>query len=161
MNNPAWKRYEDVSRHLLNEFATHFDLGYVEGKQLVPGASGTQWEIDAKATRADGLGFLVVECRRHKSNIPQSQLAALAYTIDDSHASGGIIVTPVELQIGAQRIAAHANIQHVRLSADSTTTDYVLEFLGRAFIGVSLSESLSATDDVSCVVIRADGSVER
>jgi hypothetical protein len=157
-NNPKWKKYEQVATYLLNEFATHFGLGHVEGKQLIAGASGTKWEIDAKATLVEGQGFLVVECRRYKLNLPQIQLAGLAFVINDTQASGGLIVTPVDLQLGAAKVAAHANIQHVRLSADSTTTDYLIEFLGRSLVGASIVESIGASDDVSCVVIRSDGS---
>lgn len=56
----AWESYEQVALFLLNKLATHFGLGHVEGKQLVPGASGTSWEIDAKGVRADGSGFVII-----------------------------------------------------------------------------------------------------
>lgn len=36
-----WERYEQTAQYLLNAFATHFGLGSVEGKQIVPGESGT------------------------------------------------------------------------------------------------------------------------
>ena len=35
----AWKSYEEVAQYLLNEFAAAFELGRVEGKQIVPGAA--------------------------------------------------------------------------------------------------------------------------
>ena len=46
-----WERYEQTAQYLLNEFAEHFGLGRVEDKQVVPGASGTEWEIDAKGVK--------------------------------------------------------------------------------------------------------------
>jgi hypothetical protein len=49
----TWQSYEQVGQFLLEQFARHFGLGRVEGKQLVRGASGTNWEIDAKAVKAD------------------------------------------------------------------------------------------------------------
>jgi hypothetical protein len=76
-----WQTYEQVAQYLLNEFAVHFGLGRVEGKQIVLGESGIGWEIDAKGVGDNGKGFLVIECRRYSSRLKQKDLAALAYTI--------------------------------------------------------------------------------
>ena len=43
------------------------------------------------------------------------------------------------LQSGAKIVAENQNIQEVQLSADSTTTDYVVRFLERAFHGYLLN----------------------
>jgi hypothetical protein len=43
-----WRTYEEVAQYLLEQLGNYFGLGRVEGKQLVPGASGTSWEIEAK-----------------------------------------------------------------------------------------------------------------
>ena len=130
-----WERYEQTAQYLLNEFATHFDLGTVEGKQVVPGTSGTKWEIDAKGVNADGERFLIVECRRWQSSLPQKEVAALVYSVKDTGAQGGILVTPAKLQRGAQRLAEHENIYHVILDKDSTTEGFVIEFLDKVTIG--------------------------
>jgi hypothetical protein len=37
-----WGTYEEVAQYLLNVFATHFSLGHVEGKQVIPGEAGTK-----------------------------------------------------------------------------------------------------------------------
>jgi hypothetical protein len=63
-------------------------------------------------------------------------MGALAYRISDVGASGGIVVTPIGVQRGGQLIAKAAGIQIVHLDADSTTTGYLLEFLGNVFVGV-------------------------
>lgn len=129
-DKPKWQTYEEVAQHLLNEFAAHFDLGRVEGKQVVPGESGTEWEIDAKGVTVSGEAFVIVECRRHTtSKLRQENVAGLAYRIEDTGASIGILVTPLDLQGGAEKVAAHANIQHVILDPNSTTTEYVMRFL--------------------------------
>jgi hypothetical protein len=92
----TWQSYEQVAQFLLDQFATHFGLGRVQGKQLVPGASGTNWEIDAKAVKADSGGFLIVECRRHTTaGVSQEDVGGLCYRIQDTGASGGIIVSPL------------------------------------------------------------------
>jgi hypothetical protein len=127
---------------------------------LVAGASGISWEIDAKAVRHGGDAFLVVECRRHPdARLKKKDIAALAYVIADTGAAGGIVVTPLELQAGAKRVAEHANIIHVKLSANSTTADYLLKFLNQVFAGVT--ESIDVSDDFSAVITRATGSTER
>ena len=140
----AWESYEQVAQHLLNEFAMHFGLGRVEGKQIVPGQSGTSWEIDAKGVKGDGVGFLIVECRRRTKRLPQESIAALAFCIRDARADGAIVVSPLDLQAGAQKVAAYSNIVHVKLSPESTTTEYLLSFLDKAFIrrGDTLSVSI-------------------
>jgi hypothetical protein len=133
----SWKTYEEVAQFLLNQIAGHFGLGHVEGKQVVPGDSGTNWEIDAKGVLAGHEGFLIIECRRYtKRGIPQDQVAGLAYRIRDTGADGGVIVSPLELQRGAAMVAAHTRIRSVRLAPHSTTTKYVLQFLNQTFIGI-------------------------
>ena len=144
-----WERYEQTAQYLLNEFATHFGLGRVEGKQLVPGESGTEWEIDAKGVKVDGEGFLIVECRRWKSSLSQGQVAELAYRVRDARAQGGILVTPTELQKGARKVAEYESIHHVILDKDSTTEAYVIELLDKVFIGVRETLYVSVRFEIS------------
>jgi len=139
-----WERYEQAAQFLLNEFAIHFGLGRVEGKQLVPGESGTEWEIDAKGVKIDGEGFLIVECRRWTSRLPRKEVAALVGSIKDTRAQGGILVTPLKLQRGAQQLAEHEVIHHVILDKDSTNEAYVIEFLGKVIMG--FTENLAISD---------------
>lgn len=121
----------------MEQFADHFGLGHVEGKQLVPGASGTNWVIDAKGVKSDGGGIVLVECRRHTtSKLSQEQLGGVAFRIIDTGAQGGITVSPLDLQKGAKLVAAHANIVHVMLDPKSTTTEYVMKFLDKFFVGL-------------------------
>lgn len=104
----------------------------------MPGESGAVWEIDAKGVKVDGEGFVIVECRRHTtSRLSEESLAALAYRILDTRAAAGVVVTPLDIQAGAKKIAAHSNIVHITLSPESTTTEYVMKFLDRVFIGVA------------------------
>jgi hypothetical protein len=127
MAESRWVTYEKVAQFILNEMAVHFGLGLVEGKQIVPGASGTEWEIDAKGVREGDGGFVIVECRRHTTKgVTQEQVGALAYRIQDTGAAGGIVVSPLDLQSGARLVAQHKGIQSVQISAESTTTAYIL-----------------------------------
>jgi hypothetical protein len=149
-----YESYEQVAQFLINELAQHFGLRNVEGKQTVPGTI-TDWEIDAKGIRADNSGFIVIECRRYTtSKLKQKDIASLAYEIQDVRGSGGIIVSPLELQKGAKKIAEAANIISVRLNADSTRSDYILQFLNNVMIGVSESFDMKSGIEVAVRVIR-------
>jgi hypothetical protein len=112
------------SAYLLNQFAKEFGLERVEGKQLIEGRrSGAAWEIDAKGFRQDGATFVIVECRRYTtSRQNQARLGQLAYQIIDTGAAGGIVVSPLGLQEGAERVANAENIVTVKLNEDSART---------------------------------------
>lgn len=153
MSTKAWQSYEEVARYLLNEFAKHFKLGRVEGKEIIPGESGTEWEIDAKGVKEGEEGFIIVECRRYTtSSMSQESMATLAYRIKDTGAQGGITVSPFEPQSGAKKVAAHSKIQHVILDPKSTTSDYMMKFLNEIFIGIS--DRISVRDEVHVQVTR-------
>lgn len=131
-----WRRYESAAAIILNELAAHFGLNRVEGKQSIPGLrSGTEWNIEAKGWSEGAETFVIIECRRYTtSKLKQEQLGAIAYRISDTGAVGGIIVTPLGLQEGAERIAKAENITLVRLSADATPAQFAVEFLGNAIV---------------------------
>ncbi|MCD4779095.1 MAG: hypothetical protein K8S27_00890 [Candidatus Omnitrophica bacterium] len=134
-----WKTYEEVARFLLDQFAKEFGFNNVEGKQIVNGfRSGTKYEIDAKGVPEGNQKFIIIECRRYiSSKQNQEKLGSLAYRIIDSGASGGIIVSPLGLQEGAQKIAAVENIVNVTLDASSTPQDFCMKFLDKIFLGCS------------------------
>jgi hypothetical protein len=158
MVEKSWKTYEEVAAYLLDQFASYFGVDRFEGKQSMPGSSGTDWEIDAKGCSDDGTTFLVVECKRHtKQGVSQAIAGSLAFTIQDVGAAGGILVTPLGLQAGAMKVAASSNVVEVVLDKDSTTTDYVLRFLNQLCIG--FSERVTLTDSLSITVIDKDGNV--
>jgi hypothetical protein len=134
-----WRTYEEVATYLLNRFANEFGLTQVEGKQEIAGlCSGTNWKIDAKGVREGNEGFVIVECRRYMtSKQSQEKLASLAYRLLDTGAQGGIIVSPLGIQEGAAKIAASENILNVRIDANSTPTEFVMQFLNKIMVGVS------------------------
>jgi hypothetical protein len=132
-----WKSYEEVATYLLNQFAHEFGLDRVEGKQKILGQrSGTTYEIDAKGIRQGNVGFVIVECRRYTtSKQNQEKVDALAYRIINTGADGGIIVSPLGLQEGAEQIAAAENILSVRLNEDCNKYEFVLGFLYKIMLG--------------------------
>ncbi|MFZ2651710.1 MAG: restriction endonuclease, partial [Burkholderiaceae bacterium] len=154
MSSKQWQSYEEVAAYLLNEFAEHFALGRVEGKQLLAGSSGTSWEIDAKGIKTDDKSIVVIECKCYpNARVTQGIIATLAYSIEDVGAKGGIIVTPVGLQEGAAKVAAHNGITLVKLAPGSTTTEYLVRFLNKVCVG--LTGEIRPSGRLSAVHIRA------
>lgn len=149
-----WENYEDVARYLLNQFSKEFGLSKVEGKQKVIGnKSRTEWEIDAKGIGNASEGFIIIECRQYKtSKQSQEKIGALAYRIQDTGAEGGIIVSPLGLQKGAQKIAQSENIIEVKLSANSTPHDFCMQFLDKVMVG--LSETITISEKVIVTISR-------
>lgn len=144
----AWENYEKVATHLLNRFADEFGVDCFEGKQKVPGKSGTEWEIDAKGVCLENEGFLIVECRRYTtSKLNQEQAGELAFRIQDSGAEGGIFVTPLGLQEGAKKVASSQDIHNVTLSPNSTPHNFLMRFLNRLMVGVQ--SDLNLIDEAS------------
>lgn len=153
-----WQTYEGAARSVLQQIGSVLGIGSVEGKQTLDGKSGTQWEIDAKAIQENGEKFLVVEVRRYTTSaLKQEDVAALAFRIGDVGATGGVVVSPLPLQRGAELVARSVGIKHVRLSADSTATDYLAEYMGGRFIGASVVESATLIDSCDAVVTRGSG----
>jgi hypothetical protein len=133
-----WETYEEIAAYLLNQFAQEFGVAFFEGKQGVQGKrSGTTWEIDAKSVQTSNGGFMLVECKHWKEKQPQSIIGSLAYSIIDTGAIGGIIVSPMGVQKGGQMVAAAENIFEVHLDEDSTRNDFVMHFLNKFIVGVS------------------------
>ncbi len=146
----TWRTYEEVATYILNRFASEFGMTRFEGKQDIDGEA-TTWEIDAKGIRDDDCAFLVVECKCHKSRIHQGILGNLAFSIIDAGGTGGVIVSPMDLQKGAKKIAASQNIVHVKLPANSTPENFIIKFLNKVF--AQLTDKLVVSDVASCEVV--------
>ncbi len=154
---PRWETYEQVGTYLLDQFAAEFGLDRVETKQDVPGQrSGTSWEIDAKGERRGNDGFVIVEFRRYTtSRQNQDKLGGLAYKIIDTGAKGGIIVSPLGLQEGAEKIAAAENVINVILNENCNRSEYIMRFLNKVMIG--LSDTITFKSSFTAEVIDKDG----
>ena len=141
-----WEIYENAARTVLSDLLDELGVSKVETKQLLKGFSGTVWEIDARAWCEGSENFLIVEARRHTSTgLKQENVAAVAFRIEDVGAAGGIIVSPLPLQRGANLVARSKNISHVRLTADSTPELYLAEYMGRRFHGVTIVDAIQCS----------------
>jgi hypothetical protein len=153
MADAKWKTYEEVAAYLLGKFGEHFGLSRVEGKQSLLGLrSGTDWTIDAKGISIGAEAFVIIECRRHTtSKEDQEQLGGLAYRIIDTGAQGGILVSPLGFQSGAEKVAQAEGIVHVELHADSTPTEFAMRFLNQIFVGIHECCTLSDHCEVELI----------
>jgi hypothetical protein len=131
------ERYEQVTRAILERCREQ--LGYKEvcPKGKIPGETGTEWEIDAICYRAESDGMILVECRRHTtSKIDQEQVGGLVFRIIDTGAEGGLMVTPLGFQAGAELVAKARQVNLATLNPDATEREYVLKIAGQLFLGV-------------------------
>lgn len=135
-----WQRYEQLAREIIERLKQHFELARIEEKQKILGSSGTYWEIDAKGVTLSG-DTVVIECRLTKASQSQANLAALAFTIQDTRSVRGIIVTPCDLQEGAKKVAMNANVESMILNPSSTPSDFAAKVLGKLFLGVPSFET--------------------
>ncbi len=94
----------------------------------------------------------------HEVGFLKNNFGGLAYRIKDIGAQGGIVVSPLGFQVGAKRIAKKEHVMEVRLDPDSTTTNYILQFLNSAFVGISARSKVSAS--ISMIITRNDGTTE-
>ena len=153
----TWETYEEVARYLLDKMREELGLELVEGKQALPGKSGTTWTIEGKGVKADTGAIVVIECRRYTtSKLKQEAMGGLAYRISDVGAAGGIVVTPVGLQEGAEIVAKHEGIEVIQLNADATPTDFVMKFLEKVVAGRSAKLSGTGTLTVKVEVVQPD-----
>lgn len=159
-----WETYEQVTRHVLEQVGHLLGLGLqaVEGKQKIFGKSGMEWTIDGKGIKTGGGGIIVIECRRlTTAGVKAEAMGAFAYRINDIGAAGGYIVTPIQVQDGASKIAGYeGNIHEIHLDKDSTATDFTAEFLDKVVHGRSVSLNSEATMTASATVLRADGTFD-
>jgi hypothetical protein len=131
----AWRSYEEVARHVLNDLASKFGLVRVDGKQLVAGLkSRTRWELDGKGVCAENSGIVVIEARRLARRLTQESAAGIAYRVWDTGAKGAIVVTPLGFQQGAKLIAEQAGITCVQLDPTSTPEQYILRLLREVMV---------------------------
>jgi hypothetical protein len=151
-----WQTYEEVARSMLGDLRDRFGIDDIEGKQSLPGDSGTTWEIEGKATNTQLGGFLVIECRRYTTKrLNQEAIGAVAFRILDLGASGGIVVSPLDLQLGAKLVASTNNILHVQLAPWSTAEDYLAKFMGKSFHKASVTSGARFGDSVEASVVSA------
>lgn len=154
-----WKSYEEVARYVLHQIRDRLGLQEVQGKQDVSGRSGTVWELDAKGVSSSSGKSVVIECRRYKNRLKQDAVAAVAYKITDTGSASGIIVSPLPLQKGGRIIAETEGIQHVELTADSTTEEWLATIGKVLHVGVTVRDTLVMSETITAEVRDKDGNL--
>lgn len=159
MNTPDWKKYEAASRQIIQSFCNEFGIASVQSETKLTGKCGTEWSVEGTATLVKGEGFLILECRRYKTKrLNQEALGALAYRIQDTGAVGGIIVSPLPLQKGAQYIADAVNIIPIQIESWSTSVNYLAKILGKTFRGYGFQDTVSVKCSIYSIELKTIGS---
>jgi hypothetical protein len=136
-NQPSWEKYEDYTRHVLNDdmvqnyLEDYFNLVNlkIQPKKELPGIkTGTMWEVDGYGYDIDNQ-LVLIECKHYgDATVKQSELAAFAYIIQDIGASRGIFITTNGFQSGAIKIAEAESIGLLQLDYNSTNKNFVIRF---------------------------------
>lgn len=151
--DPAWRRYEVAAQEILQRLCNELGLSKVEGKQTILGDSGATWEIDAKGIVQRDTAFVIIECRRYTtSKIKQEEAAALAWRVQDTGATGALLVSPLGLQEGAAKVAASSRILAVHMTPDSTLEEFVVSFLDKLFVSLRGVEARSGIGALTPII---------
>lgn len=149
-----WIVYEEAAARVVSDMRKEFGVIDVTGKRKFDGYDGATYELDAVAWTDDAGSFLLVEAKHQGRRLPQDTINSILYKVQKVGATGAILVAPMPLQSGAQKAADFENLAHIRLSMDSTAQDYLAEYLGKRFLGTSISERLTAGDSCDASVTK-------
>jgi hypothetical protein len=154
-----WRTYEEVAQQILDEQREFFGLSRVEGKQNLPAANGTTYEIDIVGYQQGSNRLVIFECRDYKNRLTQEAVGGFAYRIQVTGAGGGYLVTPIGLQSGAQLVADYEKIGVITIPRGATTEKYVLRFMHD--ILVKVTDHIDFQDAAMFELVKAaDRSVE-
>jgi hypothetical protein len=135
---PRWQQFEDLARQMIKELHHYFEIDEVaDDVTVVTGQSGYRWHIDilGESEGEDGKKISLFECRLKRRNLVPSEVGELAYRLRDIGAKRAFFVTVAEtaLSVGAQLIADHERIGHVRIDKNATPENYTISW-GSHFI---------------------------
>ncbi len=137
-----WAAYEDAAQSVIAGMREAINLATGGVRQKVEGASGMQWELDARAWQEGADGFLLVEVRQYDSPLNQEALAVIAWRIQDMDGSGRIAASLLPQETCFSPAANAADSEYLRLTDDSTAQNYIAEFLSRRFHSLTVRGNL-------------------
>ena len=144
------KRYEQVTRSILESLRAHLGTSDVRGEVSYKGKSGARWKIDASSYRRNDGGLVLVECRlKTTRSVEQGEMAEFAFKIQDIGPSEGLMVTSIGYQKGAKIVAESERIGQATLNPDATDSEYILEIAERLFRGLLISDHGRGADSIS------------
>jgi hypothetical protein len=137
-----WAAYEDAARSVIAGMREAINLATGGEAQRVEGASGMQWELDAKAWQEGTDGFLLVEVRQYDSPLNQEALAVIAWRIHGVDGSGRVVASSLQQEECSSPATNTADTEYLRLTDDSTAQNYIAEFLSRRFLDLTATGNL-------------------
>jgi hypothetical protein len=137
-----WAAYEDAARSVIAGMREAINLATGGEVQRGEGASGMQWELDAKAWQEGTNGFLLVEVRQYDSPLNQEALAVIAWCIHGAAGSGRVVASSLLREECSSPVTNTADTEYLRLTDDSTAQNYIAEFLSRRFRDLTATGNL-------------------
>lgn len=137
LSQDIWRTYEDASRQLLKDIREQLLFDEKEEKEVGKEGWGAGWEVNLVAFRIGVEGFVLAECNRWKHPPDQGgNLVKFYYTIESSHESDDIIVTPIDLQDGASRVTKAEKITEIKIDLSSSNESFIAGMISHVFAKV-------------------------
>lgn len=136
-----WTAYEDAARSVIAGMREAINLATDGGGRNVEGASGMQWELDARAWQEGADGFLFVEVRQYDSPLNQEALVVIAWRMQDMDGSGRIVASLFPQEQCFLPATNTAASEYLRLTDDSTAQNYIAEYLSRRFHNLTVTSN--------------------
>lgn len=140
--------FERITRLILKNLREHLGYETVEGSKRYRGkSSGRKRQIDISVYRTDGK-MIIVECKRHTRKVDIKIMGEFYYVINrEIGADGGLLVSSVGFDAGAQAVANAEKIGMATLNSDATEYDYILEIAGQLWRGISFTDIVPVSDE--------------
>lgn len=138
--NKKWTAYKDAAGSVITGLREAIAIASGGVRRECEGASGMQWELDARTWEEGFGGLLLVEVRQYDSPLNQAALASMAWRIQSFGGARGVVASPLPQEEGLRSVARAADSEYLRLTDDSTAENYIAEFLSRRFHGLTMTE---------------------
>lgn len=158
MTTPS-RRFEEVTRAILNRMREQFGFATVEGsKTYAAKDSGVKRQIDVTIYAVDVRHF-IVECKLHTAPVDINYVDAFHTVIHtDVGADGGILVSSSGFTNGAAKSAAAKHIKLITLNSGATEENYRLEMENAIYI--CMTDTNLTTEEYTAIAIPIEPGTE-
>jgi hypothetical protein len=172
MSTAKGDKWEIAIKTILQDLSDFLQITNVEGepktKMKLAGNSGAKWQCDLVALRAmkdtTDMKRVKIECKcSARDGIEQKELAAMAWSLEDTGAAGLIVVNK-ELQDGAQKVAEQAEIGVLEFTPGDSEGNYrakLTNWFEHTVYALGFSVNVGISCTMTAIVKRADGTEEK
>jgi hypothetical protein len=169
MSTEKGDKWETAVKAILGELGGFLGLTELEGDpqtKIRLAGDATKWQCDLIALRAlkdaPDSKRVRIECKCWSDGVEQNDVAALAWSLQDTGADGLIVVNR-EMQDGAQKVAKKAQIGVLEFTPGDTAGNYRVKlenWFKNTVFALGLSATANSNASLQMIVKRADGTEE-